>query len=398
MAGMNYEPGSIANDGVLSLPGEEGPTRRRRWAIIVAIVVVALAIAVWAFARSGGGKAGDDGADKKAQVPTITVTVPGRAPVAQTISATGTLAARIDMPVGVAGEGGMVRQVLVQPGDWVRQGQLLARIDRSVQVQTGESLAAQIRVAQADADLASSELERARQLVDRGFISKADLDRKAATRDSALARVRVARAQLAETQARTARLDIRAPASGLVLTRNVEPGQVVSPGSGTLFRIAKDGEMELRAAMGESDLTSVAVNNSAVVTPIGSQEHVAGHIWQLSPVIDPQTRQGIARIALPYSTALRPGGFAQAEITGGIAQVPLLPQSAVQSDDKANYVYVVLGNNTVARRDIKVGQVSDAGVAIAQGLNGNERVVVSAGAFLNPGQKVTPVMAKKARS
>lgn len=388
---MNYEAGSIASD-MARLTDDGAPRAGRRWLVVggLAVIAVILVIAFIAFGR-GAGPAKPVGGAAAQQVPAVTVAVPGRAQVARIISATGSLAARVDMPVGVVGEGGMVRSVLVQPGDWVRAGQVLATIDRSVQVQTLASLAAQIRVAQADADLAQAELDRARQLVDRGFISKADIDRKTATRDSALARVRVAQASLAESRARTARLDIRAPGAGLVLTRSVEPGQVVGAGSGVLFRIAKDGELELRAALGENDLAQVGVNATAQVTPVGSTRHYAGHVWQRSPVIDPQTRQGFARIALGYDPALRPGGFAAAEITSGTSQSPLLPQSAVQSDDKGNYVYVVNAANQVVRRDIKVGQVSDAGVAISAGLTGDEQVVVSAGAFLNPGQKVAPV-------
>src|SRR3546814_10880569 len=92
------------------------------------------------------------------------------------------------MPVGVAGEGGMVARVLVDAGDWVNAGQTLAVIERSVQAQQAQQLAAQIDVARADAALAQSELERAQSLVSRGFVSKADIDRKTATRDAARAR------------------------------------------------------------------------------------------------------------------------------------------------------------------------------------------------------------------
>lgn len=392
---MNYESASMTNDAALALPDPYGAPAGRRWIIVVILVALAaVGIAYWAFAGKSDPAANGAGG-KGAQIPSVTISVPGRGTVARVISATGSLAARVDMPVGVAGEGGMVRQVLVQPGDWVRAGQLLASIDRSVQVQTAASLAAQIKVAQADADLAQSELDRARQLVDRGFISKADLDRKTATRDAALARVRVAQAQLDEARARNGRLDIRAPASGLVLTRNLEPGQVVGAGSGTLFRIAKDGEMELQATMAETDLALVPVGASATVTPVGSQRHFAGVVWQRSPVIDPQTRQGIARISLHYAADLRPGGFAAADITSGVSEVPVLPQSSIQSDDKGNFVYLVDGKNSVVRRAITVGQVADNGVSIASGLTGTERVVVSAGAFLNPGQKVRPIVQKK---
>ena len=140
---------------------------------------------------------------------------------------------------------------------------MLATVDRSVQTQTAESLAAQIRVAQADATLAQSELARAQSLVARGFISKADIEAKTATRDAAMARVRVAQAQFAQQRASNGRLDIRAPAAGLVLTRSIEPGQIVSSGSGTLFRMAKGGEMEMRAQLSEADLTGLHVGVSA---------------------------------------------------------------------------------------------------------------------------------------
>jgi HlyD family secretion protein len=178
----------------------------------------------------------------------VTVAVPGRQTVQTIVTGTGSLAARREMPVGVAGEGGVVTRVLVEPGSWVAKGQVLATVDRSVQVQTADSLAASVRVAQADARSPSRARPRA-ALVANGFISKADIDRKTATRDQAQARVRVAQAQLSETQARNRRLDIRAPEAGLVLTRQVEPGQIVSSGSGVLFRMAMGGQMELRAQL-----------------------------------------------------------------------------------------------------------------------------------------------------
>jgi multidrug efflux pump subunit AcrA (membrane-fusion protein) len=101
----------------------------------------------------------------------------------------------------------------------------------------------------------------------------------------------------------------------------------------------------------------------------------------------------VARIALAYNPALRPGGFAAATIRGGAAQAPVLPDSAIQSDDKGSFVYIVGPDNKVARRDIKIGQVSDSGVTIASGLTGTERVVRSAGGFLAAGQQVRPIVA-----
>ena len=268
---------------------------------------------------------------------------------------------------------------------------MLAIVDRQVQAQQSGQLAAQINVTQADARLTQTDLERAQSLASRGFISKAEIDRKTALRDAAAARVRVAQAQLGENRARMGRLDVRAPASGLVLTRAVEPGQVIGAGTGVLFRIARGGELEMKAQLGEADLARMSVGLSAKVSPISGGQSFNGQIWQISPVIDPQSRQGTVRIALTYNAALRPGGFASASIRSGSVEAPLLPESAVLSDAQGNFVYLVDGNGKVEKRPVKTGSVSDTGVSIVAGLTGTEQIVLSAGAFLNPGETVAPV-------
>jgi RND family efflux transporter MFP subunit len=389
---MNYETGVIRDDDVtLDWEAQERRAKRRRWIIIGIIAAVALLVAFMVFGRSKPAAPADGG---KKQAPSVTVVVPGRQTVDSVVSANGNLAARREMPVGVAGEGGMVSSVLVEPGQWVGAGQVLATIDRRVQVQQASSLGSQIAVAQADARLAQANLDRAQALVKNGFISKAQIDQLTATRDAANARARVAGANYQQSLASNSRLDIRAPAAGLVLERRVEPGQIVSAGSGMLFRMAKGGEMEMLARLGEADLARMHAGLAATVTPVGATQSVKGQVWQVSPVIDPQTRQGIVRVAVPYSALIRPGGFAEAKIVGGVANVPLLPQSAVQSDDKGNYVYIIDGNNKVVRRDVKVGDVGDNGVTIMSGLNGTEQVVLSAGAFLNAGETVVPQRTK----
>ncbi|HMO76670.1 MAG TPA: efflux RND transporter periplasmic adaptor subunit [Sphingopyxis sp.] len=382
---------------------EEADNRRRRTRLIIGVLLVAIALAVaWlAFSAGKGDGAAAGGAAGAAKgganVPSVTVVVPGRVSVQAAIAANGTIAARREMPVGIAGEGGQVVRVLVEPGQWVGAGQTLAVIDRSVQTQQAAALEASIRVAQADANLAQAELERAEALVDRGFISKADMDRKRATRDAANARVRVAQAQFGEARARNTRLNIVAPAAGLVLTRQVEPGQVVGAGSGVLFRMARGGEMEMLAQMAEADLQRIGTGTRATVTPVGTDLQIAGQVWQVSPVINPDTRQGMVRIAIPYSASLRPGGFADARLISGSSEAPLLPESAVMSGPEGNYVLIVGKDDIVQRRPVTVGTVSDSGVSIASGLTGNERVVVLAGAFVNPGDKVKPVVQKSSQ-
>ncbi|MBA4046024.1 MAG: efflux RND transporter periplasmic adaptor subunit [Erythrobacter sp.] len=365
-----------------------------RWLIIGGLGLFGLLLAIAAYFAFAGGEP-TAVADDNSQAPTVTVITPGKTTVAGEIAAPGSLAARRPMPVGVVGEGGQVVRVTVDAGDWVQQGQVLAVIDRSVQVQQAEAQSAQIEVARADANLAQANLDRALQLVARGFVSKADVDRLTATRDAAVARVKVAQAQLGEQRARNQRLNILAPASGYVLQRNVEPGQTVGAGSTALFTIASGGEMEMLAQVSEEQLAGLSVGVNANITPTGSEKSYTGQVWQLSPVIDAATRQGIVRIALAFDPGLRPGGFATARINSGSFTATVLPESAVLADDEGSFVYIVDKDNKAVRRAVKTGAVTEQGIAITGGLSGTERVVLRAGGFLNPGETVNPQPLKK---
>jgi HlyD family secretion protein len=386
---MNRETSIRTSDTLVVADRSSG----RRWIIIGAIALIALIVAVAAIMMSRSATQANEkaaAAKSAGQVPSVTVVVPGESQVGRTIVASGPLAAKRDQPVGIAGQGGRVVRVLADAGTWVRGGQVLAVVDRSVQAQQAAQLAAQVQAAKADAALAQSNYERAIALQGRGFVSKAEIDSKRASRDAANAQVRVAQAQLGATRAQIGQLNVIAPTAGLILARNVEVGQVVSPGSGALFRMAEGGQMEMQAQLSQQDLAFVHAGMPARITPIGSQASIAGSVWQVAPVIDPQSRLGQVRIQIPYTPSVKPGGFAEARITAGSTTAPVLPQSAVLSDERGNYVYVVNARKEVERRNIQIGSVNETGVTIASGLSGNEAVVLSAGPFLNPGQKVNP--------
>ena len=381
---MNFEQGW---DGDTNTEDADRATKaRRRKLIIIFAVIFAVVIVAGVLIGRRNGKT----AAPASSAPTVTVIVPGRTAVAANVSATGTLMAKRNMPVGVAGEGGMVSRVLVDAGDWVRAGQTLATVDPAVQAAQTSQMQAQIQSAQANAKLAQSNLDRAQALVGRGFISKSDIDSRIAARDAANAAVHLAQAQYREQSARLGRLDIRAPASGLVLSRNVEAGQIVSSGSNALFQIAMDGTLEMQAKLAEQDMSGLRVGMSVQVVPVGAGHAFTGNIWQIAPTIDAVSRQGLVRVQLNYDPALRAGGFATANFSSQHTEAPVLPESAVLSDDQGNYVYLIDKNNKVVRRPVKIGDVSDAGIAVLSGLQGDERVVYSAGAFLNVGEQVTP--------
>ncbi|RYE43252.1 MAG: biotin/lipoyl-binding protein, partial [Hyphomicrobiales bacterium] len=170
---MNYdakidtdrEPGSSVGSASGELMEDNRLVSRKM--LIVGAIILAVLIGLWFINRFN--KPDELGAADQAQAPVVTVIVPGRGSVAGEISTTGTLAARRELPVGSVGDGGRVERVFVEPGDWVRAGQVLAVIDRSVQNEEAASLDAQIAVAQANARLAQANLDRALRLVDRGF-------------------------------------------------------------------------------------------------------------------------------------------------------------------------------------------------------------------------------------
>ena len=396
---MNYETtitadaaDGVATDfaGARTVPSFAMP----RWLLVGGVGLFVLLLLIGAYFAFAGGQ--PTAADQdNSQAASVTVVTPGKTTVAGEIEAPGTLAARRPMPVGVVGEGGQVVRVAVDAGDWVQQGQVLAVIDRSVQVQQAAAQGAQIQVAKADANLAQANLDRALQLVARGFVSKADVDRLTATRDAAVARVRVAEAQLRELNARNQRLNIVAPATGYVLARNVEPGQTVGGGSPALFTIASGGEMEMLAQLSEEQLAKLSVGTVATIVPTGSDQRFSGQVWQIAPVIDQTTRQGTARIALAFAPGLRPGGFATAKINSGSFTATVLPESAVLADANGSFVYVVGQDKKAMRRAVKTGAVTPRGLAITEGLTGTERVVLRAGGFLNPGETVNPQPLKK---
>jgi RND family efflux transporter MFP subunit len=251
----------------------------------------------------------------KLQIPTVTVTSVYSSALPTTVSIIGTIAARYDVPIGVEGDGGRVTAITVEAGDHVKRGQVLARVNMSVlQPQVG-SLAAALEQSRAEAELADAEYHRAQQVGTAGALSTEETERRRSTAVTAAAKVKVAAAQLAEAQARLDRADVRAPADGTILTRTVELGQTVASGGPALFRLAQGNEIELRGEVAEQDLPLLKVGQPVTVRLTGVAHAYTGRVRLLGAVIDPQTRLGMVRIALPEDPNLRPGAFARADVT-----------------------------------------------------------------------------------
>ncbi|MEJ0007334.1 MAG: hypothetical protein WDM77_13450 [Steroidobacteraceae bacterium] len=121
-----------------------------------------------------------------------------------------------------------------------------------------------------------------------------------------------------------------------------------------------------------------------------------GKVRLLGAVIDPQTRLGEVRITLQPDPQLRPGAFARGEVVVGKGERPVLPQTAVLSDEKGTYVLVVNANHRVDRRDVHVSDTNSHGLVISAGLTGQEQVIMTAAGFLRLGERVNPIAARTA--
>jgi RND family efflux transporter MFP subunit len=350
--------------------------------IATGIVLLGM-LALWLLARPRAA-ASDDGA---AVPPLVTVTTPVWGDVGATVSLTGLISARNDMPIGNEGDPGRIAAVLAEAGDHVRKGQLLAQLNPLSAESQLDSAAATLEEDRASAAAAQTEWSRAER--DGDLFSTEESERRHAAALTAQARVKAAEAQVADARSRLAHTRILAPTDGIVLTRSAEVGQIAVPGSTVLFHLASDGQVEMRAQVAEQDLPRLRTGQSASVHLDGVARSWRGRIWQIGAVIDPATRQGTVRIALGAAEPdLRPGAFARAEVEVAGSRGAILPETAVLNDEQGSYVLLVGAQDKVERRAVKVAAVRSDGLLVSDGLNGSERIVAVAGAFLRSGDTV----------
>jgi HlyD family secretion protein len=362
---------------------ESGHRSKWSWRLAVAGAVFA-AVGVWVLVRPHASASVSD--KDAAAPPLVTVVAPVLGAVASKVSLTGLISARNDMPIGNEGDAGRISEVLVEAGDRVRKGQVLARLNPIAAQSQLDNAEASLDEVRASAAAAQSEWARAQKGGD--IFSKEESERRRTTALTAEAKVKAAEAQVRDARYKLTQTAIAAPTDGIVLTRSAEVGQIAVPGSTVLFHLARDAAIEMRAQVAEQDVPRLALGQTATVRLDGVAKSFTGTIWQIGAIIDAGTRQGTVRIALAADRDLRPGSFARADVDVGSTQGVLLPQTAVLSDESGTYVLIVGSDNKLERRAVTVGGAHTAGLLVSQGLVGSERVVAIAGAFLRSGETV----------
>ncbi len=314
----------------------------------------------------------------------------------RTVTASGTVSAWEEVPVGAETGGLTAIAVYVDEGTYVRQGQLLVKLnDEVLQAQLRQQQAG-VASAEANAAREDAALVRAEELRGRGFLSQASLDTAIANQRSARAQLSSAQAALSETRTRLDQTSIRAPVAGMISSRSVTRGQIVQPGS-ELFRMVRDGRLELDAEIPEAELRMVRAGMSAAIVS-DQAAGATGSVRIVTPEVNAQTRLGIARISLAPGSGLRPGMFARATIDLGAQPAVVVPSDAVIFREGKAGVYTIGARNAVRFNPITTGVRNGTQIQVVSGLEANQQVVVQGAGFLGEGDVVTVVPARAARA
>lgn len=342
-----------------------------------------LGFAALALAACGGSSEKEAAPTSTTTVSAVTTTV---ATLPRIVVASGTVSAWEEVPVGAETGGMTATAVLVDEGSYVRQGQPLVRMnDALLRAQLNQQRAT-VQTAEANASRDDAALARAQELKERGFLSQASLDQALANQRSSQANLAAARAGLAETQTRLDQAVIRAPVSGQIISRSVTKGQIIQPGT-ELFRMVREGRLELDAQVPETDLPALRAGQTARITS-SHAEPTTGTIRIVTPEVNAETRLGVARISLAPGGGLKPGMFARAEIEAGTREATVVPTPAVLYRDNKAGVFVIEAENKVRFAPIRVLMRDDQNSSV-EGLAKGVRVVVQGAGFLNTGDTVT---------
>ena len=304
------------------------------------------------------------------------------------LAASGVLVPREDVAILPQLSGYRVAKVLVDAGTWVKAGQPLVQLDDILlhaQLAQQNALAAQQK---ALADQADEQAARVKGLDNQGLLSKEQIDQRRFAAKAARAQAQAQQAAADDIRTREALTVVRSPFSGLVIERNVRFGDVTG-GTTPLFRIARDGVVELAADVSEDALGKVHTGDRALVTLADGTE-VNGVVRLISPAIDVATKLGKVRITLPVRPDVRSGGFAKASFLGFTHSASAVPETAVRYDAEGASVMVVDGQDRVQRIPVTTGQRGGGFVELISGPPIGSRVVEKAGAMLVPGDFVRP--------
>ena len=285
---------------------------------------------------------------------------------------------------------GKIARRLVDVGQEVKAGQVLAVLDSQDVLPSIGAQSAQVEVARTDLVLQQSELKRQQELRDKGFVSGAALERQAAASAAADARVKAAQSQLASAQNGLNFQTLRSDKSGVVVAIDAEAGSVVAAGQ-SVVRIAQLGEKEIIVNVPERAVALLQKANgfTAHFDAVPGKFYVA-KLRELAPIADSASRTYVAKLSLASADdALKLGMSATVRLDLGAAPVIVVPNTALYTRDNATRVWLVdRASETVKPVEVKLGTSTNEGVAVVSGLKAGDLVVTAGANLLIAGQKV----------
>jgi RND family efflux transporter MFP subunit len=286
---------------------------------------------------------------------------------------------------------GKITDRIVNAGDRVRAGDLIARLDpEDLQLQVA-SAQAEISAATSNFAQASSDEERFTSLKARGYAAVSDYERKKSARDEAEGRLERARRSLELARNQLGYAELRANADGVITATLAEPGQVVAVGQ-AVVRLAQRGETEAAVSLPETWLAEARESQASVRLWSGPGRSFTARLRELSPQADPSTRTYAARFTIVEpddSVAL--GMTAILTLTHPAAAVAKLPLAAVLDRGTGPSVYVVDKAGMLELRRVEVASFTGDAALLTAGVHAGERVVTLGVQKLGAGQKVRVV-------
>ncbi len=409
----------------------------RRATIIVAVVALAaiggvLATAALApcvlpaalMAKIAPGKAASCPAPAVAAVdqpraiepPAVTVVPAVKRQFVDRLFVSGTLVAREEAQVAARIDGLAIVELDAEDGDRVKEGQVLARLDRTqldalvaendaatkradAAINQAQSMIAQ---AQAQVQFANSDFDRAHKLAE-GVMAVSTIEQREMAMKTAQAQLAAAQNALGVAEAdrksrdaerqellvRIDRTEVKAPVAGIVSRRSAKLGADASSTGEPLFRIIEDGAIDLEADVPEQSLAKLAVGMPAELKLPGVEAAVAGRVRLVNQEVDKASRTGKVRIALADVSHAHIGAFASGQVELTRRDGVGAPATAFERDGDAARLYVVR-DGKIEERQVTPGIADGDSVEIMSGVAAGESVVARAAAFLRPGDRVRP--------
>ncbi|TJV53776.1 MAG: efflux RND transporter periplasmic adaptor subunit [Mesorhizobium sp.] len=363
---------SLSNSILRKLPAAGLP--------VVGIIVAALGLA---------GCSQEKAAVVQEVVRPVKVVEIGKAETTRQLDYSGSVRARTEMNLGfrIAGK---VTERLVDIGQHVNEGDVLARVDPSDYELSVKSAQASLDAAERQVETVDLAKKRAEQLYAKNFAPKSQLDQATLTYDQAVATRDAARSTLAQAQNQVHYTDLKASKAGIVTAISADIGQVVGAGT-PVMTVAVDGEKEVLIAVPEMDIAGFRPGKE-VKAGFWSDDALTldGKVREVAGSADPQSRTFAVRISLPNDPRVLLGMTANVEATvGSKAELVSIPLTAMAEKDGKQIVWTVdRTSDTVHPRPIKVANFTADGVAVADGLKQGDVVVAAGTQFMTENLKV----------